>query len=101
MAVRRKAVAKKKPAGKGSRPKQVAPRGARASEEFQRLSSIYRWMVFLRTLDERMLTLQRQGRIGFYGSCYGQEAATLASAAALGAEDWIFPGLREASAMLL
>ncbi len=58
-------------------------------------------MIFLRTLDERMLTLQRQGRIGFYGSCYGQEAATIASAAALEPGDWIFPALREASAMLL
>jgi pyruvate dehydrogenase E1 component alpha subunit/2-oxoisovalerate dehydrogenase E1 component alpha subunit len=58
-------------------------------------------MVLLRRLDERMLSLQRQGRIGFYGSAYGQEAATLASAAALAPSDWIFPGLREASAMLL
>jgi pyruvate dehydrogenase E1 component alpha subunit len=62
---------------------------------------IYRAMVQLRAMEERMLSLQRQGRIGFYGSAYGQEAATLASAAALRAEDWIFPGLREASAMLL
>jgi pyruvate dehydrogenase E1 component alpha subunit/2-oxoisovalerate dehydrogenase E1 component alpha subunit len=58
-------------------------------------------MIFLRSLDERMLTLQRQGRIGFYGSCYGQEAATLASAAALDSGDWIFPALREAGAMLM
>jgi len=58
-------------------------------------------MLFLRVLDDRMLTLQRQGRIGFYGSCYGQEAATLASAAALRPDDWIFPALREGGAMLL
>jgi pyruvate dehydrogenase E1 component alpha subunit/2-oxoisovalerate dehydrogenase E1 component alpha subunit len=62
---------------------------------------IYRMMVRVRAMEERMLSLQRQGRIGFYGSSYGQEAATLASAAALAPEDWIFPGLREASAMLL
>jgi pyruvate dehydrogenase E1 component alpha subunit/2-oxoisovalerate dehydrogenase E1 component alpha subunit len=62
---------------------------------------VYRAMVMLRRMDERMLSLQRQGRIGFYGSAYGQEAATLASAAALQPGDWIFPGLREASAMLL
>jgi pyruvate dehydrogenase E1 component alpha subunit len=62
---------------------------------------VYRAMVLLRRLDERMLSLQRQGRIGFYGSAYGQEAATLASAAALEPGDWIFPGLREAAAMLL
>ncbi len=62
---------------------------------------IYRMMVRVRAMEERMLSLQRQGRIGFYGSSYGQEAATLASAAALAPDDWIFPGLREASAMLL
>ncbi len=62
---------------------------------------IYRMMVQVRAMEERMLSLQRQGRIGFYGSAYGQEAATLASAAAFEPGDWIFPALREASAMLL
>src|SRR5436305_14909227 len=60
-----------------------------------------RAMVRLRTLDERMMTLQRQGRVGFYGACTGQEAATLASAIALDQDDWIFPALREGGAMLL
>jgi len=62
---------------------------------------LYRAMLRIRTLDERMMTLQRQGRIGFYGSCTGQEAACLASAYALGPTDWIFPALREGAAMLL
>src|SRR5207237_1736631 len=65
------------------------------------LLRLYSEMVRLRTLDERMMTLQRQGRVGFYGACTGQEAATLASAIALEASDWIFPALREAGAMLL
>src|SRR6267143_148704 len=65
------------------------------------LLRLYREMVRLRTLDERMMTLQRQGRVGFYGACTGQEAATLASAIALEANDWIFPALREGGAMLL
>src|SRR5438105_5917553 len=65
------------------------------------LLRLYREMVRLRTLDERMMALQRQGRVGFYGACTGQEAATLASAIALEPLDWIFPALREASAMLL
>ena len=65
------------------------------------LLRLYREMVRLRTLDERMMTLQRQGRVGFYGACTGQEAATLASAIALEPLDWIFPALREAAAMLL
>ncbi len=65
------------------------------------LLRLYREMVRLRTVDERMMTLQRQGRVGFYGACTGQEAATLASAIALEKSDWIFPALREGGAMLL
>src|SRR3954451_7183792 len=65
------------------------------------LLRLYREMVRLRTLDERMMTLQRQGRVGFYGACTRQEAATLASAIALEQSDWIFPALREGGAMLL
>src|SRR5438876_3690522 len=73
--------------------------GARPSPEL--LLRLYREMVRLRTLDERMMTLQRQGRVGFYGACTGQEAAALASAIALEPSDWIFPALREGGAMLL
>ncbi len=62
---------------------------------------VYRAMVLIRTLDERMMTLQRQGRIGFYGTCTGQEAACIGSAYALRPTDWIFPALREGAAMLL
>lgn len=62
---------------------------------------LYRAMLRIRILDERMMTLQRQGRIGFYGACTGQEAAALGSAYALRPTDWIFPALREAAAMLL
>jgi pyruvate dehydrogenase E1 component alpha subunit/2-oxoisovalerate dehydrogenase E1 component alpha subunit len=58
-------------------------------------------MLRIRTLDERMMTLQRQGRIGFYGTCSGQEAATIGTAMALRPTDWIFPALREAGVMLM
>lgn len=62
---------------------------------------LYRAMVRIRTVDERMMTLQRQGRVGFYGACTGQEAAFLPVALALEPTDWIFQALRESSAMLL
>ena len=65
------------------------------------LLEVYRAMSLIRTLDERMMTLQRQGRIGFYGACTGQEAACIGSAYALRTTDWIFPALREGAAMLL
>ncbi len=52
-------------------------------------------MLFQRALDQRMLNLQRQGRIGFYGTAKGQEGATLGSGAAFDERDWLFPALRE------
>lgn len=55
----------------------------------------YRLMVLARTLDERCLSLQRQGRIGFYAPLSGQEAAQVGSAFAMEPTDWIFPAYRE------
>lgn len=62
---------------------------------------LYRHMRRVRRLDERMLQLQRQGRIGFYGACTGQEAAPVAAALALRPEDWVFPALRESAVLLV
>jgi pyruvate dehydrogenase E1 component alpha subunit len=64
------------------------------------LLAIYVQMRRVRALDERMVTLQRQGRIGFYGTCTGQEAPPIATAFATDARDWIFPALRESAIML-
>ena len=38
------------------------------------LKRAFRTMLQVRTLDTRLTNLQRQGRIGFYGACTGQEA---------------------------
>ena len=62
---------------------------------------LYRFMTLERILDERMLALQRQGRIGFYGPSVGQEAAIVGSAIAMGPDDWIFPQYREPAAALV
>jgi pyruvate dehydrogenase E1 component alpha subunit len=62
----------------------------------EELRKIYRGMVLVRVMDERLLGLQRQGRIGFYGEAKGQEAAVVGAAAALGPRDWLVPALREA-----
>jgi len=59
------------------------------------LRSAYRWMLLGRTLDARMQSLQRQGRVGFYGAATGQEAVNVAAGLASGRDDWVFPGLRE------
>src|SRR5262249_44902169 len=62
---------------------------------------LYRWMALIRAFDGKMLGLQRQGRIGFYGPIKGQEAATVGSAAAFRKGDWIFPALREGGVTLM
>jgi len=62
---------------------------------------LYRGMMLERVLDDRMLALQRQGRIGFYGPAVGQEAAIVGAAMALDPDDWIVPQYREPGAALL
>jgi pyruvate dehydrogenase E1 component alpha subunit/2-oxoisovalerate dehydrogenase E1 component alpha subunit len=57
---------------------------------------LFEGMLRIRVTDARMMALQRQGRIGFYGEAMGQEAAVVGSAAATKPEDWIVPALREA-----
>ncbi len=56
---------------------------------------LYRKMVLARTLDRRMLALQRQGRVGTYPMLEGQEAVQIGSALALGDDDFVFPSYRE------
>ena len=57
---------------------------------------LFEGMLRIRVTDARMMALQRQGRIGFYGEAMGQEAAVVGSAAASQPQDWIVPALREA-----
>lgn len=64
------------------------------------LRSMYRELLKIRRLDERMLGKQRQGKVGFFGTITGQEATPIATAFALEDRDWIFPALRESAIML-
>ena len=52
------------------------------------LVGLYTHMLRQRLLDDLMLTLQRQGRIGFYGPATGQEAAVFGSGQAFAERDW-------------
>lgn len=65
------------------------------------LVELYRAMVRARELDERMVSLQRQGRLGTLGSCRGQEAAAVGPAFALNEKDWLVPAFRELGAQLM
>ncbi len=64
------------------------------------LTTAYRHLVLVRTLDTRMLSLQRQGRIGFWVPSLGEEACQIGSAMALEKRDWVFPAYREPGAAI-
>lgn len=70
--------------------------GAQCPMSDAELMHLYRWMVLVRLLDDRLMGMQRQGRIGFYAEIKGQEGAVLGAASALGPNDWLVPALREA-----
>ncbi|MCM3742695.1 pyruvate dehydrogenase (acetyl-transferring) E1 component subunit alpha [Sporosarcina luteola] len=59
------------------------------------LTELMTRMVYTRILDQRSISLNRQGRLGFYAPTAGQEASQLASHFALEKEDFILPGYRD------
>jgi pyruvate dehydrogenase E1 component alpha subunit len=65
------------------------------------LSSMFREMLRVRMIDEKMLAKQRQGKVGFFGTVTGQEAVPVAAGFAADANDWVFPALREGAIMLV
>ena len=67
----------------------------------QQFVKLYQDMVLIRKFDEKALNLQRQGRLGTFGSLRGQEAAQAGLALAMKAEDWLVPSFREHGLMLL
>lgn len=59
------------------------------------LVSLYRSMVLAREGDQRMLKLQRQGRVGTFGPSTGQEACVCAPVLAMTDKDWFVSAFRE------
>lgn len=68
------------------------------SEAF--LIRLYRAMLLARKFDERLLSLQRQGRIGTFAPITGQEAAQIGAVSVLEPADWFVPSFRETGAAL-
>jgi pyruvate dehydrogenase E1 component alpha subunit len=62
------------------------------------LLKLYRAILLGRKFDERLLNLQRQGRIGTFAPTSGQEAAHLGAVALLRPSDWMVPAFRETAA---
>jgi pyruvate dehydrogenase E1 component alpha subunit len=65
-----------------------------------RVVELYGHMLRARRFDSRLMKLQRQGRIGTFAPCWGQEAAQVGSIAALTPKDWFVPSFRELACAL-
>jgi pyruvate dehydrogenase E1 component alpha subunit len=66
----------------------------------EELKRLYHAMLHGRRLDERMVRLQRQGRIGTFAPIKGQEASQLGAVSCLRPTDWMVPSFRETAAMI-
>ena len=65
-----------------------------SDEELHRL---FDTMLMVRIVDERMMRIQRQGKLGFYMKSLGEEATHL-SVFPLREDDWVYPSYREQGA---
>jgi 2-oxoisovalerate dehydrogenase E1 component len=67
----------------------------------RQLLELYRAMVLAREADQRMLKLQRQGRLGTFPPATGQEAISCGATLALQPSDWFVPAYRELGGRLM
>ncbi len=58
-------------------------------------------MVRLRIFDDRMLKMQRTGKLSFYMQSLGEECVAIAQTMALKEQDWIFPTYRQPGAQFV
>ena len=61
----------------------------------EQVKGFYRDMVMTRRLDSEATSLQRQGELGLWASCLGQEGAQIGSGRAMSDQDVVFPTYRE------
>ncbi|ACB61463.1 MULTISPECIES: pyruvate dehydrogenase (acetyl-transferring) E1 component subunit alpha [Exiguobacterium] len=66
----------------------------------EELTELMRRLVYTRIWDQRAISLNRQGRLGFYAPVAGQEASMIGSQFALDKDDWILPGYRDIPQMV-
>ncbi|MGN8025727.1 thiamine pyrophosphate-dependent enzyme [Microbacterium sp. 22242] len=89
----------------------IDPRGRRVHEPrlepyaadvtSAQLLDLLRDMIVLRRIDAEGIALQRQGQVGLWAPCNGQEAAQIGSARAFRADDIVFPSYRETGVLLV
>ena len=58
-------------------------------------------MVRLRIFDDRMMKMQRTGKLSFYMRSFGEECVAIAQTMALETQDWIFPTYRQPGAQFV
>jgi len=58
-------------------------------------------MVRLRIFDDRMMKMQRTGKLSFYMRSFGEECIAVAQTMALETQDWIFPSYRQPGAQFV
>lgn len=58
-------------------------------------------MVLTRAFDSKVLSLQRQGRVGAFITTFGEEGCAVGSASALQENDWMFTSYRESGAHII
>ena len=58
-------------------------------------------MMRLRIYDDRMIKMQRTGKLSFYMRSLGEEAVAIAQTMALDDTDWIFPSYRQPGAQFV
>ncbi|MBQ70991.1 MAG: 3-methyl-2-oxobutanoate dehydrogenase (2-methylpropanoyl-transferring) subunit alpha [Euryarchaeota archaeon] len=59
------------------------------------------YMMRLRIFDDRMIKMQRTGKLSFYMRSFGEEAVAIAQTMALENNDWIFPSYRQPGAQFV
>jgi 2-oxoisovalerate dehydrogenase E1 component alpha subunit len=59
------------------------------------LRGLYRDMSLVRRIDAEGVALQRQGQLGLWAPCQGQEATQVGTARAFRSDDFVFPSYRE------
>lgn len=66
----------------------------------EELKTMYRYMLLARKTDERMVLMQRQGRMGTFPQSAGHEAISMGAIFNLKQTDWLVPAYRELAGML-
>ena len=65
------------------------------------LRDLYRQMAVLRRIDAEGVALQRQGQLGLWAPCRGQEATQIGTASAFAVTDQLLPSCRETGVLLV